>query len=112
MFGFREMQIASPHPNPIRRNGLGRPHDEIDGNLLQVGRITAHQRREAIARREAGDPIIEIARSFRGGPLDDLSTQNLAGAYHCNRSGGDGLTGFPDERRITGRLAAGGRPRR
>jgi IS30 family transposase len=27
-------------------------------------KLTAHQRREAIARREAGEPIVEIARSY------------------------------------------------
>ncbi|WP_244610457.1 helix-turn-helix domain-containing protein [Microvirga pakistanensis] len=27
-------------------------------------RLTAHQRREALARREAGEPLVEIARSY------------------------------------------------
>ncbi len=47
------------------RTGEGRERAKARG--VKLGRrpkLTAHQKREALARREAGEPLVEIARSY------------------------------------------------
>ena len=47
------------------RTGEGRERAKARG--VRMGRkpkLTAHQRREALSRREVGEPLVEIARSY------------------------------------------------
>ncbi len=47
------------------RTGEGRARAKARGvRFGRPSKLTAHQRREAIARREAGEPLSEIARSY------------------------------------------------
>jgi DNA invertase Pin-like site-specific DNA recombinase len=49
----------------LTRTSEGRERAKARG--VRLGRrpkLTAHQRREAVARREAGEPVVEIARSY------------------------------------------------
>jgi DNA invertase Pin-like site-specific DNA recombinase len=49
----------------LTRTSEGRDRAKARG--VRLGRrpkLTAHQRREAVARREAGEPVVEIARSY------------------------------------------------
>jgi DNA invertase Pin-like site-specific DNA recombinase len=47
------------------RTGEGRERAKARGvKLGRKPKLTAHQKREALARREAGEPLVEIARSY------------------------------------------------
>ena len=47
------------------RTGEGRERAKARGvRLGRKPKLTAHQQREAVARREAGEPLAEIARSY------------------------------------------------
>jgi len=48
-----------------KRTGQARERAKARGEILaRKPKLTGHQRREAIARREAGEVLIEIARSY------------------------------------------------
>ncbi len=47
------------------RTGEGRARAKARGvKLGRTPKLTAHQKREALARRESGEPVREIARSY------------------------------------------------
>jgi DNA invertase Pin-like site-specific DNA recombinase len=47
------------------RTGEGRERAKARGvKLGRRSKLTVHQKREALARREAGEPLVEIARTY------------------------------------------------
>jgi hypothetical protein len=76
----RQRQAIQP-PQPLWRGSLN-----LAVNWCFKPKLTAHQRKEAIARREAGETLVDIARSYNvSHPTYDLRKHVTDDAFESRR---------------------------